>query len=241
MMWKVRLEEISQILPSEKGKILSRPGSPGFQEILAERLAQGKTTPKEALTLAAMGRYAALCGLSDGEDPADPAPQSPLSLSLRAALERLIQGAARFLDAARGVSTGDHRRQSFDDIIEDAAMRQGLDPALIRAVIQAESGGDPCAVSPAGAQGLMQLMPETARELGVTDPLDPEQNIQAGARYLRMLLDRYGGDVRLALEAYNRGMGNLERDPGGTPAETRLYIARIERLLGRNSGFSQSV
>jgi len=87
----------------------------------------------------------------------------------------------------------------------------------------------------------MQLMPETARELGVTDPLDPEQNIQAGARYLRMLLDRYGGDVRLALEAYNRGMGNLERDPGGTPAETRLYIARIERLLGRNSGFSQSV
>lgn len=116
-----------------------------------------------------------------------------------------------------------------------------MDPDLIRAVIQTESAGNPDAISPAGAQGLMQLMPETARELGVTDPFDPEQNILAGTRYLRMLLDRYDGDVRLALEAYNRGMGNLERDPANTPAETRRYIARIERLLRRDPGFSQSV
>jgi hypothetical protein len=240
-MWKVRLEEISRILLFKEGKTLPRQGPCGFQEILAERLAQGKITPEETLTLAALGRYASLCGPGDDEDSVGPTQQSPFSFSLRDALERLIQGAARLSEAAGGVSTGDNRRQSFDTIIEDAAVRHRLDPALIRAVIQAESGGDPYAVSPAGAQGLMQLMPETARELGVTDPFDPEQNIQAGTRYLRMLLDRYGGDLRLALEAYNRGMGNLERDPGGTPAETRLYIARIERLLGRKPSFSQSV
>lgn len=240
-MWKIRLQEIARLSPSEAASPPARSATPGFREMLAERLAQGKTTPEEALTLTALTRYAALCGPGDGEDPAGTAPQPLFSLSLRAALERLIQEAEPFLDAAGGVSRGDNRRQSFDGIIEDAALQHGVDPALIRAVIQAESGGDPYAVSPAGAQGLMQLMPETARELGVTDPFDPQQNIQAGTRYLRMLLDRYNGDVRLALEAYNRGMGNLERDPGGTPAETRLYIARIERLLGRDPGFSESV
>lgn len=167
--------------------------------------------------------------------------QPPFLLSLRNALERLLQGAARFGASGRPASIEESWRQSFDGIVEDAARRYGVDPALIRAVIQAESAGDPSAVSPAGAQGLMQLMPETARELGVTDPFDPEQNIMAGTRYLRMLLDRYGGDVRLALEAYNRGMGSLERDPANTPAETRQYIARIERLLRRDPGFSQSV
>lgn len=153
----------------------------------------------------------------------------------------MVRGAARLLDAAGSASTDESWRQSFDRIIEDAARQYGVDPDLIRAVIQTESAGNPHAISPAGAQGLMQLMPETARELGVTDPFDPGQNILAGTRYLRMLLDRYNGDVRLALEAYNRGMGNLERDPANTPAETRQYIARIERLLGRDPGFSQSV
>ncbi len=232
-MWKIRLQEIARFSSSQPASALSRPGTGAFQEMLAERLAQGKTTPEEALTLAALGRYAALLNPCDGEDPAGVGPPSPFSLSLRNALERLVQGAAGFLDAAMPASTDESLRQSFDGIIEDAARRYGVDPALIRAVMEAESAGDPSAVSPAGAQGLMQLMPETARELGVTDPFDPEQNILAGTRYLRMLLDRYGGDVRLALD--------LVRNPAGTPAETRLYIARIERLLGRDPGFSRSV
>jgi soluble lytic murein transglycosylase-like protein len=102
-----------------------------------------------------------------------------------------------------------------------------VDSSLIRSVIQAESGFDPDATSPKGAMGLMQLMPDTARGLGVTDAYAPEQNIMAGTRYLKYLLDRYNGDVPLALAAYNWGMGNVERGTGRYPEETREYISRI--------------
>ncbi len=87
------------------------------------------------------------------------------------------------------------------------------------------------AVSPAGAQGLMQLMPKTAAEMGVTDPFDPRQNILGGCRYLSRLLDRYQGNLRLALAAYNWGMGNLEKNPGALPRETRNYISQVENKL----------
>jgi len=117
--------------------------------------------------------------------------------------------------------------------VGEASRTHGVDPALIRAVIAAESNRDPRAVSKAGAMGLMQLMPDTAKELGVRDPFDPAENVMAGTRYLRSLLDRYRGSTRLALAAYNWGMGNLERSSGGLPEETRNYIAKIEGLLGR--------
>jgi hypothetical protein len=120
--------------------------------------------------------------------------------------------------------------REFDSTIRQAASRYDLDPALIRSVIQVESSGNPRAVSSAGAQGLMQLMPATAAELGVTDPFDPAQNIMAGSRYLKQLLDRYQGDTKLALAAYNWGMGNLEKRPDALPRETRQYISKVERL-----------
>jgi soluble lytic murein transglycosylase-like protein len=120
------------------------------------------------------------------------------------------------------------KSQNFEPAIEQAAAEYGLNPKLIKAVITAESGGDPHAVSRAGAQGLMQLMPSTAAELGVKDPFDPVQNIMAGSCYLGKLIDRYQGNVKLALAAYNWGMGNLERTPGSLPKETREYIARVE-------------
>jgi hypothetical protein len=118
--------------------------------------------------------------------------------------------------------------QNFESIIQEAAQRYRVDPGLIRAVIQAESGGNPSAVSRAGARGLMQLMPQTAAELGVTNPSDPTQNIMGGTSYLRSLLDRYRGDVKLALAAYNWGMGNLEKRPQAMPKETKDYIAKVE-------------
>lgn len=124
--------------------------------------------------------------------------------------------------------------EKFASIIEEAALTYGVDPTLIRAVIQAESNGNPRALSPAGAQGLMQLMPATAQELGVKDPFDPKENIMAGTRYLRRLLDRYHGNTRLALAAYNWGMGNLENRPHALPQETRDYIARVENYRGAN-------
>jgi hypothetical protein len=119
--------------------------------------------------------------------------------------------------------------QDFDYQIREAASKYNLDPSLIRAVIQVESNRNPGAVSPAGAQGLMQLMPKTAAELGVTNPFDPGQNIEGGARYLRQLLNRYQGNRRLALAAYNWGMGNLEKRPEALPKETQEYILKVEK------------
>jgi hypothetical protein len=119
--------------------------------------------------------------------------------------------------------------RDFESIIQEAAHRYRVEPGLIRAVIQAESGGNPLAVSRAGARGLMQLMPETAAELGVTNPFDPTQNIMAGTSYLRRLLDRYRGEVKLALAAYNWGMGNLEKRPEAMPRETKSFIASVEK------------
>ena len=120
--------------------------------------------------------------------------------------------------------------QDFDCPIAEAAAKYDLDPALIRAVIQVESNRNPEAVSPAGAQGLMQLMPKTAAELGVTNPFDPAQSIEGGSRYLRQLLNRYQGNRRLALAAYNWGMGNLEKRPEALPKETQHYILKVEKV-----------
>jgi hypothetical protein len=121
------------------------------------------------------------------------------------------------------------RGGQIDAAIRDAAKAHGVDQALVRSVIKAESGFNPNSTSPRGAMGLMQLMPETARELGVQNSYDPVENVQAGTRYLKMLLNRYDGDVSLALAAYNWGMGNLERRPAQMPAETRRYVEQVTR------------
>ena len=115
----------------------------------------------------------------------------------------------------------------IDGIIQSASQTYEIDAGLIRRVIQAESSFNPDALSPVGAQGLMQLMPETAKELGVSDAFDPKENIMGGTRYLRQLLDRYDQDLPLALAAYNWGMGNVDAEKRPMPEETRNYIARI--------------
>lgn len=116
----------------------------------------------------------------------------------------------------------------LEPLIRAAAERAGVDPALVAAVAKAESGFRADAGSPAGARGLMQLMPSTAAGLGVTDILDPAQNLDAGARYLRAQLDRFGGDVRLALAAYNAGPGAVTRYGGVPPyQETQTYVTRV--------------
>ena len=122
---------------------------------------------------------------------------------------------------------------AYDDLIQEASDTTRLDPELIRAVIQTESGFDPTAVSTAGAQGLMQLMPALAAELGVTDPFDPRQNIMAGSKYLAALLAYQGGNVSLALASYNAGPGAVARYGGIPPfEETQRYVKTIVGLLG---------
>lgn len=126
----------------------------------------------------------------------------------------------------------DRRGSEFDAIIDDHARAHGLSPVLVRAVIEAESAFNPRAVSRVGAMGLMQLMPGTAKDLGVADPFDPADNIRGGTKYLRTLLDRFGGDVRLALAAYNAGPGAVERYDNVPPyRETRDYVAKISNRI----------
>lgn len=123
-------------------------------------------------------------------------------------------------------------------VIEEAAAREGLAPELLRVVIEKESSGRPCAISPKGALGLMQLMPATAWELGVRDAFDPAENVAAGARLLRRLLSRYGGDLALALGAYNAGPAFIDLYGGLPPLrETLDYVGAIlAKLLPSQQG-----
>lgn len=117
----------------------------------------------------------------------------------------------------------------FDDIISRYSNHYGLDDALVRAVIKAESNYNPQARSNKGAQGLMQLIPETARDMQVADPFDPEDNIRGGSRYLRLMLDEFGGNVELALAAYNAGPNAVKRFGGIPPyQETQNYVVKVK-------------
>ena len=123
--------------------------------------------------------------------------------------------------------------REIDDVIEKTAQKHSVDANLVRALIKQESNFNPSAVSNKGAMGLMQLMPGTARQLGVSDPFDPQQNIDAGVKHLKQLLDNYNGDVRLGLAAYNAGEGAVARNHGVPPyRETQDYVKRITERAG---------
>lgn len=123
---------------------------------------------------------------------------------------------------------------SYDSLIRTASGRYSVDPDLIRAVIKTESDFNPGARSHKGAMGLMQLMPDTARLHNVMDAYNPDENVEAGVRHLRMLLDRYRGNVELSLAAYNAGSGAVEKHGGVPPyVETREYIRRVLNFYNR--------
>lgn len=142
---------------------------------------------------------------------------------------------AESVRATRYVAPGRTRR--YDDLIVEQARLNSVRPDLVRAVVQVESGFNPYAVSPKGAQGLMQLMPGTARELGVRNPFNPAENIRGGVTYLRQLLDRYGDNESLALAAYNAGPNAVAKYGETVPPyrETRNYVSKIHRIAGESA------
>jgi hypothetical protein len=138
------------------------------------------------------------------------------------------------IEDATGMGRAGAFNPQIEDLIAKYSARNGLDPGLVRAVIKQESGGNPQSVSVAGAQGLMQLMPETAAGYGVQNPLDPEQNVAAGTRHLAGMLREFNGDLPMALAAYNAGSAAVKRYGGVPPySETQRYVQNIMGMLGR--------
>ncbi len=141
------------------------------------------------------------------------------------------------LSELKGYGSGSGKAASgnFEEIIQQASQKYGVDTDLVKAVIQNESAYDPNAVSSAGALGLMQLMPATAASLGVENPLDPEQNIDGGVKLLRELLNQFGGNLTNVVAAYNAGAGAV-MEYGGVPPyqETQLYVNRVLSTYGKS-------
>ncbi|WP_051323680.1 lytic transglycosylase domain-containing protein [Candidatus Solirubrobacter pratensis] len=184
--------------------------------------ASGPPAPAAAGTGDAAAFSAALASASAG---ADSGTDSGASAATFASLASPLGAAASAPAGASGLPAG----TPYGAEITAAAQRNGLDPALLAGLIEQESGFDAGARSGAGAQGLTQLMPGTAAGLGVTDPLDPAQAIEGGAKYLKQQLDRFGGDTARALAAYNAGPGAVQRFGGVPPyAETQNYVRAVQ-------------
>jgi soluble lytic murein transglycosylase-like protein len=153
-------------------------------------------------------------------------------VKLAAAL--LLLGALYGCSAGGFVPNGPHAmdQAALHQLVTANARAERLSPELVSAMIETESHGDPSAISRAGAQGLMQLMPDTAATYGVVNPFDPSDNVSGGCRYMRDLLRRYHHNVSLALAAYNAGPGAVDASPGVPPySETRAYVARVTAAL----------
>jgi len=240
----------------KKGAEPGAAASLSFEELLAARgVPAGAAGPADAAASAELLRLRLMSSaLSLGNDQAQPA--SLQSQGVQALLNKFLAqlpkdppGAALLAPGSAGADAAAAPLAAADDplpenptigaIIDKASQRYGVDAGLIRAIIKQESNFNPRAVSSAGAQGLMQLMPATARGLGVSDSFDPEQNVMAGTRFLKDMLRRYGGNLDDALAAYNWGPGNVDRHGSASahlPRETREYLAKVKGYYSRGLG-----
>ncbi|MDR2200407.1 MAG: lytic transglycosylase domain-containing protein [Deltaproteobacteria bacterium] len=151
------------------------------------------------------------------------APQSIFSLTPNSGILDVV------VSGVKGKPSFDRKARNYEEIIQEAATENSVSPALVRAVIQAESNFNPQAVSPQGAVGLMQILPSTARSMGFHSPQSPRENVRAGARYLKILLKEFGDEEALAVAAYNCGPDNVRRYGGQMPpfTETRVFVSQV--------------
>ncbi len=207
---------IAALAPPPPPAVPPAPGTASFGQALAQ--AQGSPASVPTPDGPPIGRGAAPITTVDGQTIHVP----PASLGPLPAMPVAPADVAPLPAGTAGV----------DSLIQTYAAKHNLPTSLVKAVIQTESGGNPRAMSHAGAMGLMQLMPANVREAGISDPFDPEQNIAAGTRQLAGLMDQYHGDLDLALAGYNAGPGNV-RKYGGVPpfAETQSYIRKIRAAM----------
>ena len=169
-----------------------------------------------------------LKSLCDGGEIPEPAPDA-LGILTSGGIRGVAGDEASKYQQQVSKYDGSPSHEELAPIIRQASETYGVDQDLIRAVIKAESNFQVLSTSPKGARGLMQLMPETAMEMGVTDSYNPIENIMGGTRYLKRLLNRYQGNIPRALAAYNWGAGNVEKYPDRLPRETREYITRVTK------------
>ena len=165
-------------------------------------------------------------------------PAAPASANFASALQTATSASGAAPAAYLGTAATTGGTSQYDGLIEQAAARNGVDPAVLHGLIQQESGFDPNAHSSAGASGLTQLMPGTASSLGVANPLDPAEAIEGGARYLAQMLSAFGGNTSDALAAYNAGPGDVKQYGGVPPyAETQSYVSKV---LGYADAYRQA-
>ncbi len=238
--------------PDRSKRTRAEQSSKNFEKLFEETASRSIITPaQQARVMAETARLRMMAGLFTDDPNGATQPLIPNLENLRAAAAHhyraqeyksapaatpAVSNVSRQKAAESSAPPRHEIKPNAEEIeahINKASAQFGVSPDLIKAVIQTESSFNHQAVSPAGAQGLMQLMPATAKELGVDNPFDPEQNVMGGTRYLKSLLDRYEGDLDKALAAYNWGMGNLDRNPNGLPAETRNYLSKVKTFLAQ--------
>ena len=239
----IRVAAQAPATPSEPSKKAAEP--PGPAKAAMERLAQKQRQATLAAMQASVDKQrasasAATAAFIGKQAPAKPpaanAEASFFTLQPLAPLENAAASFAMPAAAIPDVVCDPVPEADIAPVLLGAAERESLEPRLLSAVIQQESAFRPCAISQKGAQGLMQLMPDTAEHFGVKDPFDTKQNIDAGAKYLKELLTRYGGNLSLALGAYNAGPGKVDQAGGVPPIpETTAYVSEILSRLATHA------
>jgi soluble lytic murein transglycosylase-like protein len=210
-------------------------GVPAAEQAIAQRVEQLQAMIEQTRQLAAGGTLPSQAGSSSSQ-PVDFA--TALQVATTADANSADATTADYTPTAYATSAVPAQASEYDSLIEQAAQRNGVEPALLQGLIQQESGFNAGAQSSAGASGLTQLMPGTAASMGVLNTLDPAESIEGGARYLGQLMRQFGGNASDALAAYNAGPGAVEQYGGVPPyAETESYVSKV---LGYAEGFRAS-